>query len=214
MEPIWIALIAGVQFLALAALQGFLAARKDRREAEFKRKEKAEDYARQDLVADRVAAAADQAASAARLLVKAQADTILRTDEVARLMALSNKSIGEQLTTIDEQGKKIHILVNSDMTAARTNERDSMRLLLAALRQLQEFGRQINPTDRRKDGGDSEAIVIAERRIKELDVILADRKAAQIAVEEEARHAAERNPSPTTHATFAEETKKTEQTRS
>jgi uncharacterized lipoprotein NlpE involved in copper resistance len=125
-EGAQMAFIAFAQLIALALVTAWITSRKEKR-----------DYARQDEVAERVATAAKQAADAATLLVQAQKDTIARTDEVARLAEASDKRIVDQLTAIDEQGKKIHILVNSDMTAARTNERDSMRLLLVALRQVQ-----------------------------------------------------------------------------
>jgi len=191
MEPITLAAIAGLQLILLTLVQGFVQSRKERRDsvlaietaaaqAALKKKEREEDYARQDLVAERVAAAArevkavaTQAADAAELLLKAQAETVARTDEVARLASEADRRIAEQLTAIDEQGKKIHILVNSDMTAARTAERDSLRALALVLRRLSPDAK--------------DEIVRVEKRITELDQILADRHAAQLRVEEEAR---------------------------
>jgi len=170
--PIAIALIAGLQVILLTIVQSSILARKERRDAELKSREKAEDYKRQDEVAARVAAAATKAATAADLLLKAQHDTIARTDEVARLAAAADERIAAQLTETLEQGKKIHILVNSDMTAARTAERNSATLLLLALRRLGAA-----------TGGSSEAeleeIAKVEKRIEELNQILADRLAAQ-----------------------------------
>jgi hypothetical protein len=168
-----VAVIATVQIVVLTLVQALIASSKEKR-----------DYARQDAVADRVAAAANQADRAAKLLVKAQAETIARTDEVAKLAADSDLRISDQLRAIDEQGKKIHILVNSDMTAARTNERDQTRLTLIALRRVQALSVKLGmpATD-----DENKAILDAEARIAELDRILADRHAAQLAVEAEAK---------------------------
>jgi hypothetical protein len=192
-NPVLLALIAVAQIVLLAVITAFVASRKEKRDAEraieaarhaakLKSEEKAEDWRRQDEVAERVAAAAKQAADAALLLVQAQKDTIARTDEVARIQAESDKRIGDQLLAIDEQGKKIHILVNSDMTAARTNERNQIVLTVLALRRVQALSRKLGlPVDEEEE----ESIVVAEKRIEELNVILADRLAAQHKVDAE-----------------------------
>lgn len=189
METATIAIIAGAQLLLLTVVQEILKGRKDRRDAELKRTEKQEDYARQDAVAARVDAAAKQAADAAKLLVEAQTATIARTDEVARLAAESDQQIRNQLQAIDEQGKQIHILVNSDMTAARTNERDQVRLTLLALKRVQALSLKLGVAIA---DDELKAIEAAEQRIIELDAILADRHAAQMAVEAEAAAEKER----------------------
>jgi hypothetical protein len=192
-DPIVLALIAVGQIVLLAVITGFIASRKEKRDAEraieaakhaakLKSDEKAEDWRRQDEVAERVAVAAKQAADAALLLVQAQEDTIARTDEVARVQAASDKRIVDQLLAIDEQGKKIHILVNSDMTAARTNERNQTMLTVLALRRVQALSRKLGlPVDVEEE----ESIVTAEGRIEELNQILADRLAAQHKVDAE-----------------------------
>lgn len=189
METATIAIIAGAQLLLLTVVQEVLKGRKDRRDAELKRTEKQEDYARQDAVAARVDAAAKQAADAAKLLVEAQTATIARTDEVARLAAESDQQIRNQLQAIDEQGKQIHILVNSDMTAARTNERDQVRLTLLALKRVQALSLKLGVAIA---DDELKAIEAAEQRIVELDAILADRHAAQVAIEAEAAAEKER----------------------
>ncbi len=171
-----VAIIAGSQLVLITMVNGFLLARKDRRDAELRRLEKTEDYARQDEVAMK-------AAEAAALLAKTQHALIERADEAARRSEQSRAEVTERLTTLDEQGKKIHILVNSDMTAARTNERDQTRLTLMALRRVQALSSNLGLV---ADQGENDAIVAAEKRIEELDLILADRHAAQLAVEAEA----------------------------
>jgi hypothetical protein len=194
-EALGLAFLAGIQVILLAGINLWAASRKEKRDAEraiakakvdaqLKQQEKNEDYKRQDQVASRVAAATAQVASAARLLADAQAETIRKTDEVAQVAAASDQRIQAQLTAIDEQGKKIHILVNSDMTAARTNERDQTRLTLLALKRVQSLSIQLG-TPSSED--EEKAIGAAEKRILELDQILADRHAAQLAVEAEAK---------------------------
>jgi hypothetical protein len=179
-DVITLAIVAGVQVLLLTIVQSSIAARKERTESERKEKDRKEDYARQDLVAERVALAAKQAADAAQLLVKAQHETIARTDEVAKVAAASDALIQAQLKSIDTQGKKIHILVNSDMTAARTNERDQARLTLLALKRVQALSTKLGlPVTI----DEVDAIAAAEERIVELDQILADRLEAQRAVD-------------------------------
>jgi len=78
--------------------------------------------------------------------------------------------------------KEIHILVNSDMTAARTAERDAMKLLVVALKQVVTANVKLeipSPSEL------IDEIARAEGRIVELDGILADRHAAQVRVEQE-----------------------------
>jgi hypothetical protein len=192
---LWVAVLATVQIILLAGVTGWITSRKEKRDAEraikaaafaaeLRREEKSEDYARQDLVADRVAKAAQAATNAAALLVKAQAETIARTDEVARLAEESGKRIGDQLAAIDAQGRKIHLLVNSDMTAARTAERNSLKLLVIALRNVRNLSRKLALE---WSEAEEDEIVKVEERIIELDQILADRLAAQVRVDEEAK---------------------------
>jgi hypothetical protein len=192
-DPVVMALIAIANTILFALVTALISSRKEKRDAEramdaanqaakIKSDEKAEDWRRQDVVAERVAVAAKQAEDAALLLVQAQRDTIARTDEVARVQAESDKRIGDQLLAIDEQGKKIHILVNSDMTAARTNERNQIMLTVLALRRVQALSRKLGlPVD----GTEEEAIEKAELRIEELNQILADRLDAQRKVDAE-----------------------------
>jgi hypothetical protein len=166
----YLAIVAGIQVVIVLVANGVFSAFKDRRDASIKAQEKAEDYKRQDLVADRVAAAADK-------LLEAQSATIQRTEEVARLAALADERTNAQLVASAEQLQKIHTLVNSDMTAARTAERDSLKLLVIALRK----------NDKLLDSERKE-IANAEKRIDELNQILADRLAAQQIVDAQSKH--------------------------
>jgi uncharacterized membrane-anchored protein YhcB (DUF1043 family) len=161
---------------------------------------KQEDYARQDKVAERVAKAAERleettvesskrtdevaklvkvaantAEGAAELLSKSNADAITRTDQVAKLAAEASSRIENQLTAI-------HTLVNSDMTAARTNERDAIIKTVEAQKNSISINKKhgIKPSTE-----DMEIIAKNEARVVELTQILADRLSAQEKVDTE-----------------------------
>jgi hypothetical protein len=182
------AVLAGLQILMLAGLTAWIASRKEKRdgdrkalelktEREAKAAEKAEDYRRQDEVAGRVENAARQAAAAATKLDVAQKDTIARTNEVARLAAEADERTHHQLLKLAEDTQKIHTLVNSDMTAARTAERSALKLLVIQLRKADRLSTE-----------DAEEVTRVEKRIEELDQILADRLAAQQKVDQQTAH--------------------------
>ena len=177
MEPAVIAAIAGLQVLLLTIVTWAL-----------NRQSKKEDYQRQDLVADRVAKAAEQAAEAASLLVRAQTETSKRLDEVANVRAAESVIVQAQLKAITDVSEKIHILVNSDMTAARTNERDQTKLTLLALKRVQALSVNLGLATTQDE---LDAIKVAEERIVKLDAILADRHAAQKRVDKEQANAKE-----------------------
>jgi hypothetical protein len=100
----------------------------------------------------------------------------LRVEKVARLAEEADRRTQAKL-------KEIHILVNSDMTAARTAERDAMKLLVVALKQVVTANAKLEiPSPKEL----IDEIARAEGRILELNDILADRHAAQVRVEHEA----------------------------
>lgn len=192
MEALYIAMAASIQVLALAGLNLWAESRKTKRDVATRATEKAAEWARQDLVAERAAKAAEQAAHAAALLVSTQVETIKRTDEAARLAGIANTYTQTKLDTI-------HKLVNSDMTAARTNERDQTVLTLLALKRVQALSASLGlPVDL----AETQAIEAAERHIEELNLILADRLAAfqKAELEAKAAEAAGGTPSPTAPA--------------
>lgn len=138
-----------------------------------RRRDKLEDYRRQDEVAAKVDRAAAQAA------VTQQAN-IRRTDEVARVAAAAAAEQRSQL-------KQIHTLVNSDMTAARQGELDQTRATLVMLKKIVAMDAR---DGRPPQAEDVAAIGATESRIKELQAILADRLVQMKAVEAEIRDAA------------------------
>jgi hypothetical protein len=170
-----LAIIAGVQVVLMTVVTAWIAARKERRDADIRAAEKKLEYDRQDEVAA-------NAAKSARELLEAQRQTNRLTEDLTHQTQLATEQTQQQLSAIDEQAKKIHTLVNSDMTAARSNERDSTKLLLLSLRQVMTLNLKLGVT---AGAADLEAITRAEERVAELDAILADRAAAQHKMEEE-----------------------------
>jgi len=74
---------------------------------------KREDYRRADIVSDRVEATARQTEAAAKLLLEAQKETIIRTDKVAATAAQTAIGILAKTDTILDNTIKIHGLTNS-----------------------------------------------------------------------------------------------------
>jgi polyhydroxyalkanoate synthesis regulator phasin len=166
-----------------------------RRTERMHREDQLADYQRQDQVAkvaaETAAAAALQvqevatlAAEAAARLEAAQAESIRRTDEVARLTASQAVQTDRKLDAIDAQAKRIHTLVNSDMTAARQSELDQTRAMVAVLRRVTSLAQEKGTAP---DPRDMEALSTADARVGELEQILADRLHQLHQVEDEAR---------------------------
>jgi hypothetical protein len=121
-------------------------------------REKEQDYARQDAVADE--AARQQGA------VREQAE------EAARLLVENNRLVAEQGEVVTGKLDVIHTLVNSNMTAAMQSERDAIGRELAMMKEviaLREAAGQ-EPTQEALA-----ALRSTESRIMELDANLADR---------------------------------------
>jgi len=127
--------------------------------------EKAQDYARQDVVAF-------QASEAARLLAVKQDEIAAQAREAARLLVESNKKqeaeravTAAKLEQIDATGKVIHVLVNSNMTVAKRAELAATEAQLVLLRKF-------SPED-------IEAIKIVEDQVAVLRAEMKDRKQQQ-----------------------------------
>ncbi len=135
-----------------------------------RRLEKLEDYRRQDEVAAKVDRVAAQAAIA-------QKASIVRTDEVVRVAAATAAEQNQQL-------KQIHMLVNSDMTAARQAELDQTKITLVMLKKIVAMDVR---DSRIPSPEDLAAIRATEARIDELQTILADRLVKANMIEADAR---------------------------
>ena len=124
MEPVWLGLMTLLTAVIVAGgalWTSWLSGRQIRQGKE-------QDYARQDAVAAK-------AAEAAALLLKAQRDSIARTDEVARLAADSDHRTMQRLEALDKQGQIIHALVNQKLT---TVTEQALSATLALLPHLEE----------------------------------------------------------------------------
>lgn len=93
------------------------------------RKEKLEDYARQDAVAA-------QAAEAARLLSGRQDSIAAKADEAADLLLTSNVEVRKTAASTQKKLDAIHVLVNSSMTAAMQSELDAKRSQVALMKEV------------------------------------------------------------------------------
>jgi len=141
------------------------------------------DYQRQDKVAaaaaetaraaaTQVRDVAAQAAEAASILQAAQAESIRRTDEVARLAEQHAARTGAKLDDTNSKLDIIHGLVNSTLSAALQSELDALVTSLAMMNEV---------IDLKRGGGHeptAEAVIAlqdTEAKITELKGTLADR---------------------------------------
>jgi hypothetical protein len=188
--------VAGVIFASITAPL-ILAHRTER----MHREDMLSDYQRQDKVAaeaaktakaaaEQVRDVAEQAAVAASVLRAAQAESIRRTDEVARLTAQQAEGTAARLDDTNSKLDVIHGLVNSTLSAALQSELDALVTSLAMMREVMDL---------KKSGGrePAEEAVIAlqatEAKIAELKVTLADRlRQAEVIAAQSARAAAAR----------------------
>ncbi len=149
MEPVWLALIAAatgiLSPLLLAALMN-----------SSRRRDKKQDYDRQDAVAEKAQGVADQAAEAAKLLVAAN-------ERVAATTADTNSKLDV-----------IHVLVNSNMTAAMQAEHDARSESLVLMLEIAELKRSAG-MDLLPEA--AQAIAITKVRIAELRATLDERQA-------------------------------------
>jgi len=125
---VWVTVIIAVQAVALLLIQGHQ-----------RRVEKREDYRRQDEVAARVTAAADQAATAAGLLVDRQAESDRQATHTAELLAANNEKVAESAAETKVSLRQIDGLVNANLTREKESRlvlmREVVELNLAAGRQ-------------------------------------------------------------------------------
>ena len=148
------------------------------------RKERAEDFKRQDAVAAKAAAVAVKAETAAELLSAAQQVTITNTEDVRVAAASSAADTKTQL-------KQIHTLVNSDKTAAMQALLDQTQLTLVGLREIVAL---VKKGRGKPTAATLSAIETAEEHIAQLTAELVDREHQAVAVEAEKQKAATSAP--------------------
>lgn len=180
LDKIYLALIVAVPAITspiiLAGINGFLARREKREEslrrseekrleAELRRVEKREDYARQDAVTERAESATRLAAQAAEA-VKAQAA------KAAELLIASDEKNAARADVMSGKLDVIHTLVNSNMTAAMTSEYEAIR---------REYAMMLEVIDLKKVAGHEPTLQTlatlkaTEAKIAELAATLDDR---------------------------------------
>jgi hypothetical protein len=110
-------LVSVIAPVVYALITGYVKRTDDREQAAIRREEKEQDWARQDVVAAKVDAAAKKAAETAKLLEAAQAVSIAAAEEVARLAAHNAKTTDTQLSALKEVADHTQTLVNSNLYA-------------------------------------------------------------------------------------------------
>jgi len=155
-----------------------------------RREEKLEDYARQDLVAERAEKAARNAEAVAKAAaVKAEQAARQAAVAAAKLLA-SNADIAvtsavAAKATLDQLGV-IHTLVNSTLTASMEGERFGAIRELALAKRLEALA-VVNGLE--PDPETAGLIVAAEVRLAELEAQLAERQGQTKVAEEQIRQA-------------------------
>lgn len=152
MESVYLALIVAIPALLSPLLLSWLNNRNTRKDREL-------DWARQDQVAER-------AAEASRKLLARQDAAAAALEASTRDASLARRETNAQLVAL-------HTLGNSHTTALIRAELDSTRRELVALREIVA----LKIASGSKPGVESLAVIeTAERRISELETLMADRK--------------------------------------
>lgn len=130
MSPVWIAFVVAVVGPSVALwMQGRQRAQERREEASLRAEERREDWARQDLVADRLERRQQETAARAH-------EVAIQTQQAAELLLKNNAAVAATARAANTKLDVIHTLVNSNMTAALQDSLDSARANLATLREL------------------------------------------------------------------------------
>lgn len=137
-----------------------------------RRKEKVEDYARQDAVAT-------QAKEAARLLVERQDAAASKAAEAAQLLATNTAKVAETAERANDKLDVIHTLVNSNMTTALQSEYDAIVREAAMMQEVIELKIAAGSQPTIKTLA---SLTATKAKIIELGTALADRLSAAGAV--------------------------------
>ena len=130
-----------------------------------RRAELAETYRRQDEVAARTAAAVAAVAASQQLIAANQ-------DQAAALLLAANERVAEATADVQSRLAQIHVLVNSQLTAAEHRELEATKALLGTMLELAAL---------RRDGGTEpsveaqDLIMETEFRVAALEASLAER---------------------------------------
>lgn len=169
-SSLWIALILGlagtlVGPYLMAKTSDRAATRREHVAAEHRRRDKQQDWDRQDEVASRVEEAAAEAREVAKRAQRT-ADLLVESNErVAADAAKANEYVSGQL-------QQIHTLVNSNMTAAMQAELDARQAQLITLRELVALKQDAGHTP---SADVVQTVTQLEMKIAELEANLHDR---------------------------------------
>ena len=134
---------------------------------------KAADYARQDVVAERLAARQDKAERIA-------AEVAAHAATTADLLVDSNTKLENDSKSNGAKLGQIHALVNSSLTASMEDQLDARRANLVLLKQVQELTAAMG----RKEDPDAAGIIAAtEAKIAELSAQVRDRNRQTVEAE-------------------------------
>ncbi len=128
-EGVWLALIVAVPAFLAPIIATWITAR-------INREIRDQSWAREDIVAAKAALVAEQAAKAAKLLADAQKAAAAKAAEAAELLLAANERVANTTAVTNGKLDVIHLLVNSNMTAAMQSEHDAVVRELAMMREV------------------------------------------------------------------------------
>jgi biopolymer transport protein ExbB/TolQ len=157
-ETFWVAIIVLFTSVGSPILLAHLTSRRHRRE-------RLEDYERQDRVARRVAEAAER-------LTKRQDQTAIKAAEAAELLLAANERVAATAGVVNDKLDIIHTLVNSNMSAAMQAELDALETSVAMMTEVIDLKKAAG----REPTQDAlVALKSARAKVRESKVALADR---------------------------------------
>lgn len=166
MSAVWIAItVAVIGPFLLAWLQGRQRTADMHAEAQLRREERAEDYARQDLVAERLTRRNDEVAAKAQQVA-------IQTQTAAQLLLQNNEKVAAATKAANTKLDVIHTLVNSNMTSALQGQLDAHKAQLVTLRELIALRVTMGQSP---DDETSAALLALETRVGALAANLRDR---------------------------------------
>lgn len=176
-NSVWLAIIAAVIGIMSPVLVSILASMSRSRE-------KQEDWARQDLVAQRVEDAARLQTKRQDEVRKQVEDVATQAREAAKLLRISTAAAERNTQDIKIDVKAVHTLVNSDKTERMKRELIALEGQLRALRMLEHLGMKLTPPVE-QSVDDRVVVETLTKEIKQLEVSLKDRAENLKVVEEQ-----------------------------
>lgn len=162
-DVLWTAIIIAVSTTGSPLLLSYFTNRRSH-------KDRVEDWARQDAVAQK-------AEDAATLLIESNRKMSAKTDETAALLLADNKKVATATATTIEKLDVIHTLVNSNMTASMQSELIAVKAQLVLIREVMTLNNAAGHTPSVDTLATEKA---AQDKITELAAALHDRLKVQV----------------------------------